>query len=286
MRRHGSVGMLHGGACGRSRSGDLQRERTCAGASGRLVPQCARRPPPYLRPNDTQYAIKDRTKPHALLDYMQSFDVEPGMPQPVMVTFQVNRSAVAGNYSVSVAVRDRAGRLAVASIHLTVWDFALPKGWSLPSLFGAQPQNVWGANSRNTTLNEGQAEAQFAEMLLEHRVPVTSLYGHVPDEGAPGDWQLIYSEGVEGIKRLWERGQRTWNLLAISSGDYPGTKPNLTITRSQVDVILKARNVSDAAGWPRNLTTVCKCSCSLFGSLSHSLKRLLHRCVRRTGFVC
>jgi hypothetical protein len=208
----------------------------------------------YLAPNDTLYDVQHRTQPWALLDYMTSFDVLPGMPQPVMVTFQVNRSAAAGNYSIPVHVRDLAGRVATATVALMVWDFALPEGWSLPSLWGAQPFNVWGGN-HNTTLNQGQAEAQFEEMLLEHRIPVTDLYGHSA-EGAPGSWQSIYGEGVDGIKKLWKRGQRTYNLMCIDQGDYPGNQPNLTITKAQIDVILKGRNVSDAAGWPRNMTTV------------------------------
>ena len=84
--------------------------------------------------------------------------------------------------------------------------------------------------------------------------------------------------GVDGLKMLWDRGQRTYNLMCVDSSFYPNklpcakrfpfpsafatndvvaTRRNQTVTKQLIGGILEARNLSDAAGWPRNLTTIC-----------------------------
>lgn len=64
---------------------------------------------------------------------------------------------------------------------------------------------------------------KFYEMLLSHRIPVTSLY-----RGAQGMWSWNSSET---LRKLWARGQRTWNLATLGRNTL---YPNKTRAGSEV----------------------------------------------------
>ena len=43
-------------------------------------------------------------------------------------------------------------------------------------------------------------ELDMAEMLLSHRIPLTSIYGHDLKNGAAADWPTVFAAGVAGLK--------------------------------------------------------------------------------------
>eukprot|EP01052_Picozoa_sp_SAG31_P025887 SAG31_NODE_2301_length_5978_cov_14.073652_3_plen_707_part_00 len=216
----------------------------------------------YSRPNDTMYTPQNKYQPHVLLPNISTFSVAPNMAQPVLLTFDVSRTATAGNYSADIAVNYIAGSLST-TVHLIVFDFELPAAWHFPTLWGVWPggskalyTDTAKTKQQHDTVNITALELELVELLLSHRIPVTSLYGHSPTKGAAGDWPAVLGQGVDGLRKLWARGQRTYNLMCVDQGMYPGRQPNVTTTAGLIKTILAARNLSDAAGWPRNLTTV------------------------------
>ena len=244
-------------------------------------------PATYAKPNDTMYAPEARFQPHVVLTHVQKFDVAPRSAQPVLIKIKSTRQTAAGNHSVSVTVADADGHSQTVAVHVTVWDFALPEGWHFPSLWGVWsggPKDLW-SNISSSHTNVSAFEMDLVDLLLEHRIPATSLYGHSLTDGAAGDFPTLRRMGVDGLKMLWDRGQRTYNLMCVDSSFYPNklpcakrfpfpsafatndvvvTRRNQTVTKQLIGGILEARNLSDAAGWPRNLTTICKESVRCF----------------------
>ena len=129
------------------------------------------------------------------------FELRPNTAQPVLLTFRSAEDTPEGKYTYRVSVTSTGTQAVTSSqtldVDVQVFNFTVPLEPSKLSLWGVLDTSgfgVVGKENWNTT--------KFHDFLLDHRVPVSSLYSG-GEEGFP-------SVDTAELKRLWSRGQRVW----------------------------------------------------------------------------
>jgi hypothetical protein len=72
---------------------------------------------------------------------------------------------------------------------IEVFDITLPLTPSLPTFWGVAARDnpsIWGATASSLEFTE-----RFADFLLDHRVPVSSLYGGASDWTSTGMYRYV-----------------------------------------------------------------------------------------------
>ena len=111
--------------------------------------------------------------PYAVLDSVSSFDVASNSSQPLLITVHAKDGVAAGPHMLSVRFSTSGGGKVVATIAVTVYDFSLPMGATLPSM--------WGLNDhRNSALWPQQAgtegfQQRFVDFWVNRNIPVASV---------------------------------------------------------------------------------------------------------------
>ena len=211
-----------------------------------------------------------RRWPYPVLDFVEELNVAPHTAQPLLLTAHAAASAAAANHTLTVTLTTGDGKTQLARVVLTVevYGFALPSTPSLPTFWGVSERDnagLWGPQAATTEFSD-----RFADFLLDHRIPVSSVCKSAPrlpvvyavviiravsvdkypsTDGGIHDWKTQYT--VPGLKRLWARGQRSFNLAGLQT--LPITENETSAFYSQVVAGLA---LTDAAGLPRNATTV------------------------------
>eukprot|EP01052_Picozoa_sp_SAG31_P037928 SAG31_NODE_4977_length_2823_cov_1.691997_2_plen_586_part_00 len=181
--------------------------------------------------------------PYPLLDFIDVVDVAANSNQPLLLTVHAPVHAPAANHTVAVTFTAIGHLNLQKTVELTVevFDFVLPITPSLPTFWGVSEKDnikLWPKEAATP-----QFSNRFADFLLDHRVPASGTYGGLTD------WPWQYT--VAGLRRLYVRGQRNFNLASLQV--LPVTENETEAFYAQVDEAIK---LIDAAEIPRNATSV------------------------------
>ena len=191
------------------------------------------------------WAPTDTTEwwPYPILDFITSVDVAPHSSQPLLLTVTPSSaSAQAGNYSVLVTLKTKE-RIQHITLEVEIYSFALPLTPSLPTFWGVSERDnykIWPKSASTPAFAQ-----RFVDFLLDHRLPVSSLYGGFDD------WNNQTTYSVGGLQHLWTRGQRNFNLASLQL--LPVTPATEQAFYGKVAAAL---TLIDIAGIPRNATSV------------------------------
>eukprot|EP01043_Picozoa_sp_COSAG02_P065041 COSAG02_NODE_9690_length_2139_cov_10.556373_1_plen_492_part_10 len=217
---------------------------------------CAASPAHPLRQNTMPYNDSLGWWPYPVLDWVDSFDVARGTAQPLMVTVHSRADTKPGTYTATINVTEygacRAdggcGRPESMPLSVTVHKVAIPEVHSPETL------SFWGVEiSEWADAHPGRPcnDSKFTDLLLDHRVPSGSgiyhgMWGsYAGDSGGGASHPDHY---IDGLKNLWERGQRAIVLEGLTDcqGGLNKTGCELDYRISQVKA-LAAR--ATAQGW-------------------------------------
>ena len=122
--------------------------------------------------------------PYVILDYVDQSDVAQNTVQPLLLTVFAPPSIDAGEHQINVTVRESSGLAMTITVQVEVFDVALKHTPTLPTFWGVAARDnpsIWGKTASSPAFAQ-----RFADFLLDHRVPVSSLYGGVSDWTSTG----------------------------------------------------------------------------------------------------
>lgn len=179
--------------------------------------------------------------PYLVVDFVDTVGVAPHTNQPLLLTAHAAADAPAANHTFAITLKVGALELTTVELTVEIFEFVLPSTPSLPTFWGVSERDnlkLWPAEARTPEFSN-----RFANFLLDHRIAASGVYG-----GA-ADWPTQYT--VAGLRRLYARGQRNFNLASLQV--LPITENETAAFYEQVS---SAIELTDAAGIPRNATSV------------------------------
>lgn len=155
------------------------------------------------------------------------FEVPAGRNQPVWIDVYVPENQAAGDYLGEATITAEGKSIATLPVHLTVWDFTLPRETHLKTVVPTGVEKLrWGYGLRSDDEEALRSlEDRFFQMAHQHRIN----FQPSEEDDVVAEWGGRYHRYLDGTAYKERAGQGVGpNLLAVG----PGGEEQGEITRS------------------------------------------------------